>query len=305
MLIIIVSLVWVAIIILIKVGEEEKGKDDEGKGDDPDDPDDEDPDDEDDCDEDDSDSDDMMQIFVKHPGGKTITLDVEASDTIATVKTIIKNKEGTPKKQQRLLFMDMQLEDGDTLSDYNIQQNSTLTLVLSILGGGKRARPASVASVSKEEELEALTSSTEMKSNILIANNTPLISEILQKVERLGPLNADAALAQLSMDDLARMVTISASMNKSYKYEAIAKVFMPQEHANINKLRRSLDMIESLMLQAVKVLLIRRFMANNGYMSWTGDDTNSLSGAVTTMIAHGSFAAGRSVGSSEPAQLDE
>ena len=83
---------------------------------------------------------DMMQIFVKTPEGKTITLDVEASDTIATVKTIIKNKEGIPKYQQRLLFMDMQLEDGYTISGYNIQQDSTLTLLLGIKGGGKRAK---------------------------------------------------------------------------------------------------------------------------------------------------------------------
>ena len=76
-----------------------------------------------------------MQIFVKTPEGKTITLDVEASHTIATVKTIIKNKEGIPKNQQRLLFNDQQLEDGYTLSDYDIQQNSTLNLVLRLRGG--------------------------------------------------------------------------------------------------------------------------------------------------------------------------
>ena len=85
-------------------------------------------------------SDDMMQIFVKTPEGKTITLDVETSNTIATVKTIIKNKEGTPKNQQRLLFMDMQLEDGDTPSDYNIQKESMLNLVLCLRRGGKRAK---------------------------------------------------------------------------------------------------------------------------------------------------------------------
>jgi len=71
-----------------------------------------------------------FQIFVKSVAGKTISLDVESSDTIENLKHKIQDKEGIPVNLQRLLFGRHRLMDGRTVADYHIKNESALKLIV-------------------------------------------------------------------------------------------------------------------------------------------------------------------------------
>jgi len=74
-----------------------------------------------------------MQIFVKTLTGKNITLEVEPNDSIGAIKAMVQEKEGIAVEQQKLIFAGKELEGNKTLSDYNIQKESTLHLIIKLV----------------------------------------------------------------------------------------------------------------------------------------------------------------------------
>ena len=192
-----------------------------------------DPDDRDDHDEDPMSDDDNsveMLVFVKTPEPKIITFLVGNTFTISNIKALIKDKEGIPTNQQRLLFMDMQLEGGYTISDYNIQQNSTLTLTMRIKGGGKRGRAKPSTTDENKEDVvdnfkieteknlqDTSLQTTDVQYNIIGQGTIDLVNESLA-----SPTTAATRLfSSMTAEDLTKIIEVVYTNNKERKVTTI------------------------------------------------------------------------------------
>ena len=172
---------------------------------------------------------DEMQIFVKTPTGKNITVVVLADTSIGMIKAVIRHKEGIPTKQQRLIFNDTQLEDGCTISDYIIQKEGMLRLVLRLRGGGKRAKPR----ISDAEKVERfalmLTGDTRAVPDEEVASLTTALVERQNLIQhfRKNPNIIQEKIYERSIDELSEALECLPSSQDWYKpklAEFLAKV---------------------------------------------------------------------------------
>lgn len=131
-----------------------------------------------------------MQIFVKTISGRTATLNVEPTESVASVKAKIQEKEGTDSQEQRLIYAGKQLDDRFTLADYHIQKEATLHAVLRLLGGIKTKVRMMTKHLPCGEEVEVDIGENARKHELMMALEVATGVPVENQIIRMGGLNS-------------------------------------------------------------------------------------------------------------------
>jgi hypothetical protein len=219
-------------------------------------------------------------INVRLPSGEIVQVVVELDDKVKTLKAVIRNKTGIPRKEQRLSFNNEQLEDDSTLSEQNLTPESIVHLQLSIVGGGKRAAGGGAKAKSKAEVLAELTD--EVGMTLLRFQAAPHASPAINTIKDRVTLISQMVENGITQNDLAQMMVhlgdkeleklqtvTSISTRPLDRCREISEVIFAVENKGFREVKTQIKMCEGLLGTAVQLLLISLFADEGGSIGWT------------------------------------
>lgn len=214
-------------------------------------------------------NDPTMQIIVNISfREKSITLEVSPDDTIGSIKSQIQGAEQIPRKHQRLLFADLQLQNDDTVGECGIEDGSSLNLLLSLCGGGKRSFDELV--VTKERQIQTLKGDIESLAG---DSSGDLRAEIIRLVN-FG--NWNDALTDKTTDEIKSLLLVLKSirgMNSRRVAEALIPFLSPMYRDVRETLEKIMKAKEALVLTSQLLLgqLIMDEAGNHNFKSFLTD----------------------------------
>ena len=181
----------------------------------------------------------QIQVFVKYLSDKSITLYVETSDTVANLKKLIKNLKGMPPKHQRLFYNNIELEDGRTLSDYNIPNEAILLLGGRLRGGGgrqlvKKPTKKDIIEKKRQQMKENLSKiNTEIANSRLVKDINISAEQFLKDIDEGKTLEAYKKLIKkLSSEDIENCQQICQKIggDTDFKLKKIAPIIFKAQN---------------------------------------------------------------------------
>ena len=189
--------------------------------------------------------------------GDTTTLVVKATFTVENIKALLQDTESIPADQQRLIFAGKQLEDGATLSDCQIQPNSTLHLLKRLRGGA----PKGVRKVSKAEKSHTLRARVQYQ----VQNTSQATTNLVNQVTAPGYIQQ--AVGAMNLQEIQQVSdAINAMTRNDQLINALPGYLLP----HLNQLQAQRDEIDrsiTALTSAVTYAFSEEYYQNNGYQT--------------------------------------
>jgi len=221
----------------------------------------------------------VINLKLDYNGGSTVSLEVAGWFTAGTLKGRVKSLLGISRRDQRIIFADKDLEDDKTLSGQNIQNGSTVHLLLRGTGGGKRGAAGAAKQKTKDEVLAEMTDQVGMAmlrfqasphASPAIDNIRNKMTAIVQMVDRgVGPNDFAQMMVHLSDADLEKLQAVTAlSTRPNERCKEVADVVFNNEIKAFKELKAQTKIAEGLLADGVHMLMINLFGDTHGGIGW-------------------------------------